>query len=484
MDDNIKKNEESEENNIDDLNKGYLKEMEANNFLFEEKMNKLNNLISSNNKNKKNDDIKEKMIINDFIINKKENNNEINYNNLPEDSYLKNDYKKRDLVEDTKSFNEKYNGKEYISRDENKFKCKSQRNDKNNDKIKYNENNKENISSIKIMDLEKKINQLNNENNYKNNLIEDLKFQIKQKSNGNLNENEYNSLLKEKNEYIDKLKKEIKDLRFRNDNLILENKKMKNENDNLISQKEELKAELDSNKLDYLNNSEKINKLEFMHKKLNKDYLILSNDFKLLKNENEKLKSIIEEQNNIIFNYKKQLNNNTSKRNYNELSKDDFNQFKNRDEKKNEIERKNNDIYDYDKYNYDKNDYDKNENFNYKYKYEIQNNKIKYDDEMQKEEYNPYSNFKGKYNYKINENINNIFEKNRKAKKGELNYLENYLSGLLKERTQLEKSFSEIPEHPRTLKDIKLKNSIKDKIIQNDKEVFNTQNQLKKIRGN
>ena len=87
-------------------------------------------------------------------------------------------------------------------------------------------------------------------------------------------------------------------------------------------------------------------------------------------------------------------------------------------------------------------------------------------------------------NYKINDdNLNNIFEKNRKAKKGELNYLENYLSGLFKERTQLEKSFSEIPEHPRTLKDIKLKNSIKDKIIQNDKEVFNTQNQLKKIRG-
>ena len=95
MEDNNKKNKENEESNIDDLNKGYLKEMETNNFLFEEKMNKLNNLISSNNKNKKNDDINENMKINDFIINNKENNNEKNYNNLPEDIYVKNGYKKK-----------------------------------------------------------------------------------------------------------------------------------------------------------------------------------------------------------------------------------------------------------------------------------------------------------------------------------------------------------------------------------------------------
>ena len=74
-------------------------------------------------------------------------------------------------------------------------------------------------------------------------------------------------------------------------------------------------------------------------------------------------------------------------------------------------------------------------------------------------------------------------EKNKKFKKGELNYLENYLSTLLKERTQLENDLSEIPDHPRTLKDIKLKNSIKDKITQNDKEIFNIQKQLKNIRG-
>ena len=76
-----------------------------------------------------------------------------------------------------------------------------------------------------------------------------------------------------------------------------------------------------------------------------------------------------------------------------------------------------------------------------------------------------------------------VVEKNKKFKKGELNYLENYLSSLLKERAQLENDLSEIPDHPRTLKDIKLKNNIKDKISQNDKEIFNIQNQLKNIRG-
>ena len=60
--------------------------------------------------------------------------------------------------------------------------------------------------------------------------------------------------------------------------------------------------------------------------------------------------------------------------------------------------------------------------------------------------------------------------KNKKLKKGELNYLENYLNSLLKERSKLEKMFNEIPTHPRTLKDIKLRNTIKDKIDHNENE--------------
>ena len=109
---------------------------------------------------------------------------------------------------------------------------------------------------------------------------------------------------------------------------------------------------------------------------------------------------------------------------------------------------------------------------------------------MEKEKINNDYDFKGRkndentnsrYNYSKSNSSIYISEKN---KKGELNYLENYLSTLLKDRTQLEKTFSEIPEHPRTLKDIKLKSSIKDKIAQNEKEVFDIQQKLKKIRGN
>jgi hypothetical protein len=77
-----------------------------------------------------------------------------------------------------------------------------------------------------------------------------------------------------------------------------------------------------------------------------------------------------------------------------------------------------------------------------------------------------------------------INDKNKKLKKGELNYLENYLNSLLKERSKLEKMLNEIPGHPRTLKDIKQRNNIKDKIGHNESEILVTQQQLKNLREN
>ena len=312
-------------------------------------------------------------------------------------------------------------------------------------------------------------------------------------------------------------------MKFKIDNLIIENKKIKHENNNLLSQKEELKANSDANKLDFENNLEKLKKLEFMNKKLNKDYLNLSNDFKIIKDEKEKLKSIIDEQNATIFNYEKQLNSkNMTKNNFNK--KNSFSKERNNysfnDEKN--ISRK--DDYDiYDKYNYSNENYDKynyskeknnkvsdekDNNINYDYNKNIYDNenyreynnnttrnpKKLYLEKFQNEKnylnYNLDNDFKGrKYNYKNDYNYNDnneskfVAEKNKKFIKGELNYLENYLSTLLKERTQLENDLSEIPQHPRTLKDIQLKNRIKDKIAQNDKEIFNIQKQLKNIRG-
>jgi len=64
-----------------------------------------------------------------------------------------------------------------------------------------------------------------------------------------------------------------------------------------------------------------------------------------------------------------------------------------------------------------------------------------------------------------------------------LNYFENYLSTLLKERCQLENDLNEIMNSPRTLSDIKLKNNISDKIALNDNEIQKTKNKLKKLRG-
>lgn len=57
-----------------------------------------------------------------------------------------------------------------------------------------------------------------------------------------------------------------------------------------------------------------------MNKKLNKDYLNLSNNFKIIKEEKEKLKSIIDVQNATIYNYEKQLNSRPSSQYYNKTS--------------------------------------------------------------------------------------------------------------------------------------------------------------------
>ena len=67
-------------------------------------------------------------------------------------------------------------------------------------------------------------------------------------------------------------------------------------------------------------------------------------------------------------------------------------------------------------------------------------------------------------------------------RKKELNFLENYLSSLLKERCKLENELIEVNESPRTFSDIKLKSNINNKIALNEKEIQNTKNKLKNLR--
>ena len=542
--------------NLDDLNEGYLKEMETNNNLFEEKIKKLNNLLANNNniisENKNNNKINnydDKISNKDIEIkylNDIDNEKNLNNKQLSKEILLKNTYKNykdidlnsnsnytslKQKIKDNKRINENEEKENYLD-----YKIKNNNKNKNSqrDVNKYSLEN-DIISNNKNIEIQREINQLKNENKYKDYLIKDLRNQISQKNNKEekaevFNNNEYNSLLKDidkRDLYIEKLEKDIKNLKFKIDNLIIENKKIKNENDNLLSQREELRAESDVNKIDLENNKEKFNKLELMYKKLNKDYLDLSNDYKLMKEEKENLKSIIDEQNATIFNYEKQLKTKTSeRRNYNKkrsIFNERMNNFTIDDDHKNIIrESELNDKYNYsnekyNKYNYsiDKNNFNnekynydyKNERYNYDYKkdysYDKRNKfnittrsqKNFYSDKFQNEKNDLYSlsnDYKWKkYNYNNdigndndnNNNLSRFLSEKNKIKKGELNYLENYLSSLLKERAQLENSLSEIPNHPRTLQDIKLKNRIKDKITQNDKEIFNIQKQLKVIRA-
>ena len=546
---------DNNENNTENVNEGYLKEMENNNFLFNEKIKKLNNLLINANdtyeNNLSNKKVQKKNYDNyqiklsarknsdseNDLINKenKQFAEEIMKNNYNEGDFEtgfnknKNMFKDKDLNSEFKrdNYNDKKSQKKSFDISYNKYKIEE-------DDFKK-ENNNDNILNNKLFDYEKEIRQLKNENEYNHYVIEDLKNQLsknKQKDEpidfNMISKDDYNNLLKDlesKDNIIDKIKEDLKNLKFKFDNLLIENKKLKTENENLKNQKEELKAETSANKTENSNILERLNKLELMNKKLNKEFLNLSNDYKKVKDEKEKLKSIIDEQNAAIFNYEKQLSSkpktqkyekfydyNENKMNlgtnlekkYESNNYDDENfkynystekRNKYKDFNNNEYENYNNNEEDNYYTNYKKVNDNKENEFEYKKPYTTTDrNKNKFHLEERKTEklnynYNDFDldNEKNKpYKYNMKKSNSKSFdiitEKNSKLKKSELNYLENYLNSLLKERSKLEKMSNEIPLHPRTLKDIKLRNSIKDKIDHNENEIMITQQQLKNIR--
>jgi hypothetical protein len=221
---------------------------------------------------------------------------------------------------------------------------------------------------------------------------------------------------------------------MKNEQLNNDNNKLKDDNIYLKNKINEVRAETDLNKLNHLNYIKEINDLKLENKKLNIEIYNLTNEYNTTKAEKDKLNSLIGEQNNIIYNYQKQLNNNNNM-NTQALLCDDIIQTEN------------------------------DENIN------IKNSSI-----------NRYSN--NNYHYKTLEENNYTYNNNYNlTKKKELNVLENYLSNLLKERCKLENELIEATESPRTLSDIKLKNNINDKIELNEKEIQNTKNKLKIIRG-
>ena len=459
-------------NKFDNMNERYLKEMESNNFLFEKKIRNLNeSLKESNPKNSI-----QKQIIN--------NNQEENY-----ESDSENDISKKIIDEinmNNFTFNMKESGRNNINPDDNYN--------------KVNENK----------ELEQKIRTLERENNYKDFLINDLKKEIEEKNKKeritHINCQKCNLLEREidYNQYqIKKLENNIKQLKLKIDNLIIDNKKLQTENDNLNNKIKEIISEAEANKIDSKNYLQKLNDLKLENKKINIDYLNLSNEYNILRQENEKLKSTIDEQNVIIFNNRKrnQFKSNTFKNNSNAHShryKVDniYKAYISTEYDTNDEHEDKHGYKSYDKYNFtessEENKNKKKNNIICK-KNNYLRKKIKSEDKINNSNSNNIINeindYRGsKYNYSKDDYYNDeglfvMKEKNKEVKKSEINYLENYLNSLLKERNRLENELSDIPEHPQTLTDIKLRNNIKDKIFQSDNELKNIKQKLKKLRG-
>ena len=306
-------------------------------------------------------------------------------------------------------------------------------------------------------ELKKEIKELKNDNEFKDNIINELKEKIKiNEENKKININnvfEYNRLIldiEDKNKIIDKLKNVIKFLKVKNEELNTKIDKTTNDNLNLKNKIAELTSDTDY-KINYLNSIKKIKELELVNKKLNIELSNISYKYNKIKDDNEKLNSLIDQQNNIIYNLQKQLD---SQPENNYISN-------NSDINKNSIDI---DIDNIDSYKY-KNNLKRKENF-----YDSNIIKNKRDNLLSSYDYD-------KSDYNLNSTNNSI-----SAKKN-LNYFENYLSTLLKERCQLENDLNEIMNSPRTLSDIKLKNNISDKIALNDNEIQKTKNKLKKLRG-
>ena len=249
---------DNNENNTDNVNEGYLKEMEANNFLFNEKIKKLNNLLINANdtyediiSNKKihkqnfeNHHIKISELKNsdseNDLINKenkqfaeeimKSNNSERDYEigfnknkNLFKDKDLNSEFK-RENYKDKKNQNKSFDNNNYSKR-------------KIDDDFKKENNNDNNILNDKLFDYEKEIKKLKNENEYNHYVIEDLKNQLSKNNKKDeqidfnmVTKEDYNNLLKEmesKDNIIDKMNEDLKNLKFKFDNLLIENKKLK-----------------------------------------------------------------------------------------------------------------------------------------------------------------------------------------------------------------------------------------------------------------
>ena len=395
------RNNENNKDNIDIINYHYLKELENNSNIFNQKIKNLNDSIL--NSEKKNIS---------YITKSNKNHKKIRLNKsqiMNENNKYKNILSQRDLnlinINDTNNYT---------------FKVKQKEKEKKIREDNFIEINKE---------LKKRMKEIENENDNKDYLINDLKNQIQQmnekyKKYDDINCFDYNQLMidnDDKKNTIQKLENIIKnlnstieDLNFENKNIKEENLKLKNKIDNILSKD-------DINKINCLDIINEINKLKLDNKILNIEYQNLTEKYELIKQEKEKQNSLIEELNIIIYNYQKQINPNIN-------TNISLNGSNVNIEPKNENKLKSK--YEYKKYDYNNEEYT-----------------------------------------------------SQKITNNEINYLENYLSSLLREKCRLEKELIEVVDYPKTLSDIKLKTNINDKIILNEKEIKKIRYRLKLLRG-
>ena len=455
-------------------NENYLKEMEKNARLFEEKMNKLEQMRTSKTKNNENNpkifkkSIKYNKSLQKNIISSK---NPINQNVIEEPSI--NIYQKNNFVLNKYQDN---NDEKYINN--------------NNREINSNEskiNNRNSINKSEIIQYKNKIEQLKQEIFDKDKIINKLEKDLKEKDNLPT-QKQYDEIsnncenlkveINEKNKIIKRKEEENKELKMKIDNLVEQIKNMKESLKRKTDEIENMKMNQDSLKEDISLNNKKMNNLELQNKKLNIEYENLNKDFQNIKNEKEKMEHELEECKAKIFNYQKELSTNNKKNNklkstfdYDNYNYVNMNNLYNKkqdylQDNLNEIIQKNN-TYNDELIN-NRNDYKKEYNEEDLYKYEDQrysninkeNNLIdKAGFGLKKKKYSNYDldNFKS-----IKKPLNSL---------NSLPDLQTRLTYLISEKKTLENELLKMPEHPRNLNEIKIKKELNIKISDTEQEI-------------
>ena len=459
-------------------NENYIKEMEKNARLFEEKMNKFEQMRSN-----KYDDIENQQ--NTFNKKfktynyKKYNSNEINDNKNINEKTSSNDFQKN-LIN-----NEQYQ--------DNNIEIYDEKREKQNSEKVY--RNQKSFDKNEIIKYKNKIEQLKNEILDKNQIIKQLEKSLKEKEDypspkqyEEIN-NDYEKLKTEMNEkvkYIKRIEVENKELKMKIDNLVEQIKNMKEVIKRKNDEIENMKMDIESLKEEISSNMKKMNNLEMTNKKLNNEYESLNKDYSLLKSEKEKMKQEIEEQNAKIFNYQKELSKNINNKYRNlqnnyaygrysladkryiydkneEFQKANLDEVKRDDDDYNEeiapkINKYQNQYFDEDKKKLDNSEYSNNNQA-----HNLLKNKVA----IKKKDYSNYD-FE---NFKSNKNITKPLNS--------LPDLESRLSYLISEKKKLENEILKMPEHPRNLNEIKIKKELNNKISETEREINSIKSRIR-----